>query len=170
MHDILFLHGFHSLPEYIGVFGAGKPHTFLLKQRQDRNWLCPSFAWRHKERRMRHRKKKTLQIRRWREREEEVGVRAQRQTAAPTLRMEKKGDKKAQFQPWPGPTWAEPCRAAASGLWSAPAPGRRSSPWGWPAWSAASPAGWRMRSRRPSPRCFLMPRTWEDHTNNYCIE
>lgn len=40
-HD--FLHGFHSLPEYLGVFGAWKPHAFLLKQRQDLTDYVPAL-------------------------------------------------------------------------------------------------------------------------------
>lgn len=137
------------------------------------HWLCPSFAWRHKERRMRHGKKKTLQINGWREgrgREGKWGrgVHAQRWTTVRTLHAGR-GEMEAQFQPGPGSTSAELYRAVASGPWSAPAPGRRSSPWGWPAWSAASPAEWRTRRRRPSPRSFLMPGTEWD-ANNYCRE
>lgn len=45
-----------------------KTSCIPLKAKTGSYWLCPSFAWRHKERRMRHGKKKTLQIKWWRER------------------------------------------------------------------------------------------------------
>lgn len=134
----LFLHGFHSLPEYSGcVRSMNLKHSSLSEDRISDYVPAPpegtqKDAWGMWE-----------VVQKWkrpRRSNDKGGFGGFEAKDGSRERERERGEMEGQFQSGRTFTSAEPCRGAGSGMWIVPAPGRKSSPWGSPAWSAASPA------------------------------